>query len=315
MRYLGRVTDPARELGINKSERLLNLTIALMSIRSGLTKSDIFLQIPGYPQNPESADRMFERDKDDLRKIGIEIQVLDQNNANRYRIESDSLQEIEIELSQRERMLVNLAMNSNSSLLFDQFSRLKMYGFGVPIATTNMSTNRSFKLDTDNIAAVLKAITDKKIVQFEYRNRDGKRSFKEVIPFKLIVRSSLWYLVGKYEDTDEIRTFSLKRVVGSVFETTKTFELPENHTLPKDLLRMNEITEVTLLISPGAMLEWERFAITTVRSDEGLLLTLNVEDLQYFIFQVFQLGSAVKVISPNHLITQIKDICMEILNG
>ena len=114
MRYLGRVTDPARELGINKSERLLNLTIALMSIRSGLTKSDIFLQIPGYPQNPESADRMFERDKDDLRKIGIEIQVLDQNNANRYRIESDSLQEIEIELNQRERMLVNLAMNSNS---------------------------------------------------------------------------------------------------------------------------------------------------------------------------------------------------------
>ena len=78
---------------------------------------------------------------------------------------------------------------------------------------------------------------------------------------------------------------------------------------------MNEITEVTLLISPGAMLEWERFAITTVRSDEGLLLTLNVEDLQYFIFQVFQLGSAVKVISPNHLITQIKDICREILNG
>ena len=145
MRYLERVTHPARELGINKSERLLNLTIALMSIRSGLTKSDIFLQIPGYPQNPESADRMFERDKDDLRKIGIEIQVLDQNNANRYRIESDSLQEIEIELSQRERMLVNLAMNSNLSLLFDQYSRLKMYGFGVPIATSNISTNRSFK--------------------------------------------------------------------------------------------------------------------------------------------------------------------------
>ena len=46
MRYLERVTHPARELGINKSERLLNLTIALMSIRSGLTKTDIFSQIP-----------------------------------------------------------------------------------------------------------------------------------------------------------------------------------------------------------------------------------------------------------------------------
>ena len=315
MRYLERVTHPARELGINKSERLLNLTIALMSIRSGLTKTDIFSQIPGYPQNPESADRMFERDKEDLRKIGIGIQVLDTNNENRYRIESDSLQEIEIELSQRERMLVNLAMNSNLSLLFDQYSRLKMYGFGVPIATSNISTNRSFKLDTDNIAAILKAVTDQKIVQFEYRNRDGKRSFKEVIPLKMIVRSSLWYLVGKYENTDEIRTFSLKRVIGSVFETTRTFDFPENLPLSKDLLRVNEVTEVTLLISPGAMLEWEHFAKTTVWADEGLLLTLDIEDLQYFIFQVFQLGSAVRVTSPTHLIAQIKDICLEILNG
>ena len=315
MRYLERVTHPAKELGINKSERLLNLTIALMSFRSGLSKSDIFLQIPGYPQNPESADRMFERDKEDLRNIGIEIQVLDLKNENRYRIENESLQEMDITLAQQERLLVNLAVNSYSSTLFDQFSKLKMYGFGVPLTTSNSSRVRSFQLDTDNITTILKAISNRKIVQFEYRNRDGNQSLKEIIPLKLIIRSSLWYLVRKYEGTDEIRTFSLKRVVGSVFETTKTFELPENLTLPKDLLRMNEITEVTLLISPGAMLEWERFAITTVRSDEGLLLTLNVEDLQYFIFQVFQLGSAVKVISPNHLITQIKDICMEILNG
>ena len=315
MRYLERVTHPAKELGINKSERLLNLTIALMSFRSGLSKSDIFLQIPGYPQNPESADRMFERDKEDLRNIGIEIQVLDLKNENRYRIENESLQEMDITLAQQERLLVNLAVNSYSSTLFDQFSKLKMYGFGVPLTTSNSSRVRSFQLDTDNITTILKAISNRKIVQFEYRNRDGNQSLKEIIPLKLIIRSSLWYLVGKYENTDEIRTFSLKRVLGKIAESAKTYSLPEGFLVSKELLSINEVVEVSLLISPGAMHEWERFATKTLRTDEGLRLTLEVEDLQYFIFQLFQLGSAVKVLSPDFLITEIKNICLDIVNG
>jgi len=58
-----------------KSERLINLTIALLATKRFITKSEIFKTIEGYEGNAESKERMFERDKDDLRSLGIEIEV------------------------------------------------------------------------------------------------------------------------------------------------------------------------------------------------------------------------------------------------
>ena len=58
-----------------KSERLVNLTIALLATKRYLTKSEIFRTLEGYEGTTETKERMFERDKDDLRKLGIEIEV------------------------------------------------------------------------------------------------------------------------------------------------------------------------------------------------------------------------------------------------
>ena len=58
-----------------KSERLVNLVIALLATRRSLTKSEIFRTIDGYDGSEESMERMFERDKDELRSLGIEIEV------------------------------------------------------------------------------------------------------------------------------------------------------------------------------------------------------------------------------------------------
>jgi proteasome accessory factor B len=58
-----------------KIERLINLTIALLATKRYLTKSEIFKSVEGYEGSPETKERMFERDKDDLRSLGIEIEV------------------------------------------------------------------------------------------------------------------------------------------------------------------------------------------------------------------------------------------------
>ena len=54
-----------------KSERLVNLVIALLATKRYLTKSEIFRTIEGYEGSSESMERMFERDKDELRALGI----------------------------------------------------------------------------------------------------------------------------------------------------------------------------------------------------------------------------------------------------
>ena len=58
-----------------KIERLINLTIALLATKRYLTKSEIFRTVEGYEGSAETKERMFERDKDDLRTLGIEIEV------------------------------------------------------------------------------------------------------------------------------------------------------------------------------------------------------------------------------------------------
>ena len=58
-----------------KSERLVNLTIALLATKRYLTKSEIFRTVDGYDGSPEAMERMFERDKDDLRSLGIVIEL------------------------------------------------------------------------------------------------------------------------------------------------------------------------------------------------------------------------------------------------
>ena len=58
-----------------KIERLINLTIALLATKRYLTKSEIFRSVEGYEGSPETKERMFERDKDDLRSLGIVIDV------------------------------------------------------------------------------------------------------------------------------------------------------------------------------------------------------------------------------------------------
>jgi proteasome accessory factor B len=58
-----------------KIERLINLTIALLATKRFLTKSEIFRTVEGYEGSPETKERMFERDKDDLRSLGISIEV------------------------------------------------------------------------------------------------------------------------------------------------------------------------------------------------------------------------------------------------
>ena len=58
-----------------KTERLLNLVIALLSTRMPLTKARIRTAVPQYltTASVEAFDRMFERDKDDLRELGIPL--------------------------------------------------------------------------------------------------------------------------------------------------------------------------------------------------------------------------------------------------
>ena len=60
---------------MDKLERLLNLTAALLHASRPLTAQELRKRVGGYPEAKAAFRRTFERDKDDLRSMGIPLRV------------------------------------------------------------------------------------------------------------------------------------------------------------------------------------------------------------------------------------------------
>ena len=101
-------------------ERLLNLFIALTSTRVRLDKQQIRTTVHGYDGRQAGEDakadaafeRMFERDKDDLRQLGVPLQtVTDPANGGDigYQIDASAATMEPIELTPAELAVVSLA--------------------------------------------------------------------------------------------------------------------------------------------------------------------------------------------------------------
>ena len=60
---------------MDKLERLLNLTAALLHAEMPLTAEELRARVGGYPDTKATFRRAFERDKDDLRSMGMPLRV------------------------------------------------------------------------------------------------------------------------------------------------------------------------------------------------------------------------------------------------
>src|SRR5206468_2880848 len=75
--------DTARFASVSRSrtERLVNLVICLLATRRFLTAAQIAATVPGYEHNPEDPrdheafQRKFERDKAELRDLGVPLET------------------------------------------------------------------------------------------------------------------------------------------------------------------------------------------------------------------------------------------------
>ena len=59
---------------MRKVERLVNLIALLLDTRRPLTLDQVAELVPGYDASGESLRRMFERDKEELRGLGVPVE-------------------------------------------------------------------------------------------------------------------------------------------------------------------------------------------------------------------------------------------------
>ena len=234
-----------------KIERLINLTIALLATKRFLTKSEIFRTVEGYEGSPETKERMFERDKDDLRSLGISIEVgsfdpLFSDEAG-YRIRSESYQLDLGDITPTEIALLSLAAEAwQGAALEDaaQSALLKLKSMGVPADTLEIP-GVSLKLSNSStdLRTITEAISDFNFLSFDYLSPSLQIQHREIIPFALSNKNGFWYVTGVEQDIFEIRTFRLDRIQGDILQkpNKEPFEIPKDFDLSKSLSGSSQI--------------------------------------------------------------------------
>ena len=205
-----------------KTERLLNLVVCLLATRRYLSAEQVRRAVPGYPDGDEAFKRMFERDKEELRELGIPLEVgADGEEEVGYRIPPQAYELPELHLAPDEAAVLGLAARvwQRASLAeAASGALLKLRAAGIDTdgsATLGIEP----RVDTDEPAfpALWEAVRDGRPVAFDYQ-AVGRAIVqrRHLEPWGVVSRRGRWYVVGRDRDRDGVRVFRLSRVVGEV---------------------------------------------------------------------------------------------------
>src|ERR1700722_18564105 len=158
-----------------KTERLLSLVVCLLSSRRYLTAGQIREAVPGYPENFEAFKRMFERDKDELRELGIPLET--GNNAGQddevgYRISRQAYELPEIMLEPDEAAMLGLAARVWQRAELEGAATgglLKLQAAGVDQQESQAGIEPRLQTQEPAFGPLWRAVRDRRPVRFGYR--------------------------------------------------------------------------------------------------------------------------------------------------
>lgn len=217
-------------MAVSKVERLVNLVIALLSTRGYITAEKIRSSVAGYSDSAstEAFSRMFERDKNELRDLGIPLEVgraSASDPTEGYRINRDAYALAAVDLTPDEAAAVAVATQlweSPELITATQGALLKLRAAGVdvdpldigaPVAIGSPAGVPGLRGSEDVLGILLSAIDSGRAVQFSHRpSRAEPYATRTVEPWGVVTEKGRWYLVGHDRDRDATRTFRLSRI-------------------------------------------------------------------------------------------------------
>jgi proteasome accessory factor B len=207
-----------------KTERLLSLVVCLLSTSRALTAAQIREAVPGYPDSFDAFKRMFERDKEELRELGIPLET-DSSTAGDeetgYRIQREAYELPEITLEPDEAAVLGLAVRvwqraelagaAAGALLKLRAAGIDAEDSAQPAIETRVQTGEAA------FGPLWEAVRDRRPVTFDYRapGRDASQR-RKLEPWGVVNRHGRWYVAGHDRDRDAVRVFRLGRIEGPV---------------------------------------------------------------------------------------------------
>jgi proteasome accessory factor B len=306
-----------------KTERLLNLTICLLYTRQPLSKSRIRTLVPQYADsNDEAFDRMFERDKDELRELGVPLrtEVIDAffDDETGYRIDQREYRLPEIDFSADELAVVGLASRawSQASLAGPAAQALrKLQAAGLERDEEGVSGIGPLLHTTEPaFEQVRRAVLTRTPLRFSYRGGGaGSVTERHLQPWALTSWHGRWYLTAHDLDREAPRVFRLDRVEGTVTLARRggTYTVPADHDARTMITasqgRAEDRVRARIALQPGSGHLLRRRATETSTGADGWDVVLLEEVSRTgLVADVAGLGPAARVLEPADLAEAVR---------
>jgi len=233
---------------VDKLERLLNLISALLETSRPLTAEELRERVPGYPDAKASFRRAFERDKDELREMGVPlvlepIEGIDpptegyRIDRSRYYLRDPGFEPDELEALHLAATTVRLDGVEGADALWKLGGVIEADGEEPAIDGALAS------LPSDpNLATLYQACSERRTATSTYH--DERR---EVDAQRVGYQRGHWYLTGWDHARDAERNFRLDRIEGVVTTGPPRAFASRGATsvLPDDPWRLGDGDEVT----------------------------------------------------------------------
>ena len=314
-----------------RTERLVNLVICLLSTRRFLTAAQIAATVPGYEHDPddprdhEAFQRKFERDKAELRELGVPLET---GTASVFDTEAG------YRIAHREYALPDILLSPDEAAAVGIAARLWQHAGLAAAASSGLAKLRAAGVDVDPHATLgvepvvtvdpafgplTSAARDRQAVTFAYRVPElDDPATRRLEPWGVVCWQGRWYVVGHDRDRGATRCFRLSRIVGPVRATGRAHAF----TPPRDLDLISHVArwygpvthtgQATVTVRPGRAAGLRRWALDTVPGPDGDQLTVPYADVERLAGTLVGYGADVRVEAPLELreavIQQLKEV-------
>ncbi len=219
-------------MSATKLERLLNLTALLLDTPRPVSADTIRAQLGTYPEDQASFRRAFERDKDELRSMGIPIRVErvpgTMPAVDGYRIPREEYALRDPGLQPDELAALHLAVSAVQVEGIPATDALLKLGGLLGDGRGSDLGLRVSPLPADpNLALLFEAAAARRPVQLTYRGTQ-----RTIDPYRLEFQRGRWYLTGYDHLREEERNFRLDRIEGPVTQTDLPAFTPPATAIP-----------------------------------------------------------------------------------
>ena len=215
-----------RAVSSTRAERLVNLVLCLLSARQYLSAERIRAIVPGYAGAPsdEAFFRMFERDKAELRDLGVPLEtgrVSAFDPVEGYRIARRDYELPEIDLQPDEAAAVALAArlwDSPDLAGAAHGALLKLRAAGVDVDPDPLpAVEPRVRAGEPAFGPLVAAVQAGRAVTFSHRRHPAAEPVQRHLePWGVVSWRGRWYVVGHDRDRDATRCFRLSRILGEV---------------------------------------------------------------------------------------------------